>query len=90
MENACVWKYNYCPNCGKKPEDHQEDHEKPEIKPKEDGELWKWCHEYYHTEVRGGLCFYGRTLNVDVKKVIHGKDGWIRVFPDVPDEKEKL
>lgn len=64
-------------------------HEKPEIRPEKVGELWTWCSEYYHTETLGfELIFHGKSPNVNVKKIIHGKDGWIRVRPEVKNERD--
>ena len=92
MKNTCDWKYNYCPNCGKKPEEHQKDHEKPEIRPEKAGELW-WCSDgfktlYYHTDVLNNKLYL---ISDDRKFCLTTfqplkKDGWTRIFPSVPDE----
>lgn len=70
-------------------------HDKLEIRPKEEGELWLYdgkelySAKYHHTKLNddnevivvgdNGICG-------QIEGMIHGQNGWIRICPSVPDE----
>lgn len=72
--------------------DWQPYHEKPEIRPKEAGELWKHEPGGLHLHTDDGpaqqLCMVGWNgpERHAIDTAIHGQNGWTRICPSVPDE----
>ena len=59
-----------------------------EIRPEHSGELWEKRECFYHTsgsQRSGGLTLHSDVGTVDMRNVIHGKNGWTRLHPPVED-----